>query len=86
MENEHISTLFQGLRAMLSKHLVERAAISKIIFEETKITLSENDIVFKKGVLTLKLNPLKKSVLFVKKEAIQKRIASETSLVVLEIR
>lgn len=48
--------------------------------------LSENDIVFKKGILTLKLNPLKKNVLAIKKEAIQKRIASETTLVVLEIR
>ncbi len=86
MENQHISNLFQGLRAKLSKHLIERATISKIIFEETKIKLSENDIVFKKGVLTLKLNPLKKNVLAIKKEAIQKRIASETTLVVLEIR
>lgn len=86
MENQHISNLFQGLRAKLSKHLIERATISKIIFEETKIKLSENDIIFKKGILTLKLNPLKKNVLAIKKEAIQKRIASETTLVVLEIR
>jgi hypothetical protein len=86
MENQHISNLFQGLRAKLSKHLIERATISKIIFEETKMKLSENDIVFKKGILTLKLNPLKKNVLAIKKEAIQKRIASETTLVVLEIR
>ncbi len=86
MENEHIGNMFGDLRARLQKHLSERAALTTIIFEETKIRLTENDIVYKKNILTLKLNPIKRSELFLKKEAIQKRIASETSLIVLEIR
>ena len=84
--NGHIGGLFQSIRSRLQKHLVDRAAIQKIVLEEAKISLKEDDIVFKKGVLTLKLSPLKKAELQIKKEAIQGRIASETSLVVLEIR
>jgi len=86
MENEHISNLFGGLHARLRKHITDRGLLKRIIFEETKIQLSENDIVVTKGVVTLKLNPLKKSALAIKKEAILKRIASETTLIVLDIR
>jgi hypothetical protein len=86
MENEHISNLFQGLRARLQEHIVNRAQLAKIIFEETKIPLPEASIQLKKGVLSLKLSPLQKTELAIKKEAILARIASETKLKVIEIR
>ncbi len=84
--NGHIGGLFHNLRARLSKHLIDRATIIRIVFEETKIKLDENDVTFKKGVLTLRLSPLKKSALYIKKEAILTRIASETNITVSELR
>lgn len=84
--NGHIAGLFQGLRARLAQHLTDRTALVRIIAEETKIQLKENEISLKKGILTLRMSPLKKNTLYIKKEAILKRIASETTMTVSEIR
>ena len=86
MENEHISSLFQKIRARLAKSTVNTGEVSQIVFEETRIRLQDNDIVFKKGVITLKLNPLKKSEFNIKKTKILERVRRETGIDVSDIR
>ena len=86
MENEHISSLFQKIRARLAKNTINTIEVSQIIFEETRIRLHEGDIQFKKGVITLKLNPLKKSEFAIKKPKILERVRRETGVEVSDIR
>lgn len=86
MENEHISNLFQSLRQRLTQHIVDRTALARIIKEETKLEVPETALTVSKGVLSIKLSPLKKTELFIKKEAILARIASETKLKIVELR
>lgn len=86
MENQHIGGMFERIRARLSKQLVDRAAVVAIIFEVSKIRISEDDVIVSKGVLKLKLSPLKRSELALKKTAILERIAAATGVRIHDIK
>ena len=87
MENQHISGLFQRVKAHIQKHTTQRITIIEIVFQETKIKLEENNLEVKKGTLILKnMSSLKKSELNIKKEAIQGKIASQTGITSIDIR
>ena len=86
MENQHISGLFQKIKARIQKQTVDCEGIIQAIFLETKIRLPEKDIHFKKGILTLNISPLKKNEIRIKKEAILARIASLAGVTVTDIR
>jgi hypothetical protein len=85
MENEHISSLFQRIRDKIAKHSIDMEMVSRVIFEETKISIKESDMKFKKHTLTLLVSPLKKGEIRMKKEKILERLREETGVKVEEI-
>jgi hypothetical protein len=86
MENQHISSLFERIKARLGKQLIDRAEVVSILFDVARIRITEDDVIVKKGVLILKLSPLKRNELMLKKTAILEKIAVSTGVRIHDIR
>ena len=86
MENEHISSLFQKIRERISRAQIDRKKISEIFQEVANIKLNESDISYKKGILVLKISPIKRNEVVIKKNLLLERIKKETRTPVSDIR
>lgn len=86
MESIHISELFKKIKAYISKTSFDKETISTIVNTTTGLKLQPQAFSLKNTVLYVECKPVYRNEIFLKKEAIIQMIASQTGIVVSDIR